>query len=192
MREKHYARIKEWSIGSEPCRRLKRIQIRLKADPTSLNGSGAGASRARNSSRRRQNAMRGVLAPLTNVIGRVRPRSPSVSSSSSSDSDLDDEALEDLRPVGERIGHAFQTRPIYIERSNFAYVRAIPGGGELAYEDIAAEQLRALGLNPEVLVGRKHYWNVRERCWRFKYACAHFSTTRNAESGSNGLVLAGG
>ena len=101
--------------------------------------------------------MRGVLAPLTNVIGRMRPRSPLVSLSSSSDLNLDDEALEDLRPVGERIGHAFQNRPIYMQRSNFTYTRAIPGGGELEYEDVAAEQLQALGLNPEVLVVRKHY-----------------------------------
>ena len=62
--------------------------------------------------------MRGVLAPLTNVLGRTRPRSLSPSSS---DSDVNSDGDEDIQPVGARIGHRYTPRPIYILRASFRY-----------------------------------------------------------------------
>ena len=62
--------------------------------------------------------MRGVLAPLTNVLGRKRPRSLLPSSS---DSDVNSDGDEDIQPVGARIGHRYTPRPVYILRSSFRY-----------------------------------------------------------------------
>jgi len=117
--------------------------------------------------------MRGVLTSITNIVGHARPRSPSISSS---DSDVDDGGDDDLRPVGARIGHNFRKRPIYTTRFAFTYARATLDGGERAYEDIAAEQLRGTGVDPGVLVMRRSYWCGRERCMKFKYVCADWRT----------------
>ena len=113
--------------------------------------------------------MRRALAPLTNVLGRVRSRS---SSPSSSNSELDDDD-EELQPVGDRIGHDVRIRhPSYIERNDFTYVRNMPDGTERTYEDIAVEQIRAAGLNPNELVLRRNFYNTKTRCERFKFVCA--------------------
>ena len=69
--------------------------------------------------------MRGVLAPLTNVLGRTRPRSLSPSSS---DSDVHSDGDEDIQPVGARIGHDYNPRPIYILRSSFRYKLELADG----------------------------------------------------------------
>ena len=113
--------------------------------------------------------MRRALAPLTNVLGRIRSRS---SSPSSSDSELDDDD-DELQPVGDRIGHDVRFRhPSYLERNDFTYVRNMPDGTERTYEDIAVEQIRAAGLNPNELVLRKNFYNTKTRCERFKFVCA--------------------
>jgi len=77
--------------------------------------------RARNCFRRRQNAMRGVLMSITNIVGHAHPRSPSLSSS---DSDVQDDGNEDLRPVGARIGHNFRKRQPQLRRSDYPHVRS--------------------------------------------------------------------
>ena len=146
---------------------------RLKLDHDLNRTRGIAPTRARNCSHRRQNAMRGVLTSITNIVGHARPRSPSISSS---DSDVDDDGDDDLRPVGARIGHNFRKRPIYTTRFAFTYARATLDGGERAYEDIAAEQLRGTGVDPRVLVMRRSYCCERERCMRFKYVCADWRT----------------
>ena len=76
------------------------------------------AQTARNCHRQRDKTARGVLAPLTNVLGRKRPRSLLPSSS---DSDVNSDGDEDIQPVGARVGHRYTPRPIYILRSSFRY-----------------------------------------------------------------------
>lgn len=98
-----------------------------------------------------------------------RPRSPSPSSS---DSDLDDDhgALE---PVGDQISHdVLIRRPIYIERVGFTYALRTPDGTEHTYEDIAVEQIRASGLNPNQLVIRHEFLSKSDGRWRLKFRCA--------------------
>ena len=62
------------------------------------------AQTARNCHRQRDKTARGVLAPLTNVLGRKRPRSLLPSSS---DSDVNSDGDEDIQPVGARVGHRY-------------------------------------------------------------------------------------
>ena len=62
------------------------------------------AQTARNCHRQREKTMHSVLAPLTNVLGRKRPRPLSPSSS---DSDVNPDGDEDIQPVGARIGHDY-------------------------------------------------------------------------------------
>ena len=108
--------------------------------------------------------MRGVLAPLTDALGRARPRSLSPSSS---DSDVRSDGDKDLQPVGARIGHRY-TRPIYILRSSFKYKLELADGTTRTEEkienEIDVEQLRASGLRPESLVRRCSHWNEAEGC----------------------------
>ena len=116
----------------------------------------------RNCHRQRDRTTRGVLAPLTNVLGRTRPRSLSPSSS---DSDVNSDGDEDIHPVGARIGHRY-TRPIYILRSSFTYKLELADGTTRTEQEIENEidvkQLRASGLRPELLVRRRSYWNEAE------------------------------
>ena len=72
--------------------------------------------------------------------------------------------------VGERIGHAFRNRAMYVRRLNFTYTRSILGVREHVYEDVAAEQFRAVGPNPKVLVLRKRHRCESEKCSKFEYA----------------------
>ena len=113
--------------------------------------------------------MRGVLAPLTNVLGRRRPRSLSPSSS---DSDVHSDGDEGIQPVGARIGHNYNPRPMYDERVKFNYNLELADGTTRTEQEIAVEQLRASGLRPESLVLRRSYWAVKEGCMKYKYACA--------------------
>ncbi len=107
--------------------------------------------------------MRGVLAPLTNVLLRTRPRPLSPSSS---DSDVHSDGDEDLQPVGARIGHRYTPRPIYILRASFRYKLTLAHGTTRTEKEIEneidVEQLRASGLRPELLVRRCSYWNEAE------------------------------
>ena len=107
--------------------------------------------------------MRGVLAPLTNVLGRTRPRSLSPSSS---DSDVHSDGDEDIQPVGARIGHRYTPRPVYILRASFRYKLTLADGTTRTEKEIEneidVEQLRASGLRPELLVRRRSYWNEAE------------------------------
>ena len=109
--------------------------------------------------------MRGVLAPLTNVLGRTRRRSLSPSSS---DSDANSDSDEDIQPVGARIGHDYTPRPICILRSSFRYKLELADGTTRTEEEIEneidVEQLRASGLRPESLVRRCSHWNEAEGC----------------------------
>ena len=131
------------------------------------------AQTARNCHRQREKTMRGVLAPLTNVLGRKRPRSLSPSSS---DSDVNSDCDEDLQPVGARIGHDYTPRPIYFERSSFRYKLKLADGTTRTEKEIAVEQLRASGIRPELLVYRRSFWNSTEGCMKFKYVCANAHT----------------
>ena len=107
--------------------------------------------------------MRGVLAPLTNVLGRTRPRPLSPSSS---DSDVHSDGDEDIQPVGARIGHRYTPRPVYILRASFRYKLTLADGTTRTEKEIEneidVEQLRASGLRPELLVRRRSYWNEAE------------------------------
>ena len=107
--------------------------------------------------------MRGVLAPLTDALGRARPRSLSPSSS---DSDVRSDGDKDLQPVGARIGHRYTPRPFYILRASFRYKPTLADGTTRTEQEIENEidvkQLRASGLRPELLVRRCSYWNEAE------------------------------
>ena len=103
--------------------------------------------------------MRGVLAPLTNVLGRTRRRSLSPSSS---DSDANSDSDEDIQPVGARIGHDYTPRPICILRSSFRYKLELADGTTRTENEIDVERLRASDLRPESLVYRRSYWNSTE------------------------------
>ena len=107
--------------------------------------------------------MRGVLAPLTNVLGRTRPRSLSPSSS---DSDVNSDGDEDIQPVGARIGHRYTPRPIYILRVSFRYKLTLADDTTRTEKEIEkeidVERLRASGLRPELLVRRYSCWNEAE------------------------------
>lgn len=103
--------------------------------------------------------MRGVLAPLTDALGRKRPRSLSPSSS---DSDVHSDGDEDIQPVGARIGHRYTSRPIYILRASFRYKLTLADGTTRTEKEIAVEQLRASGIRPELLFRRRSYWNEAE------------------------------
>jgi hypothetical protein len=80
--------------------------------------------------------MRGVLAPLTNVLGRTRPRSLSPSSS---DSDVHSDGDEDIQPVGARIGHDYTPRPVYILRASFRYKLTLADGTTRTEQEIENE-----------------------------------------------------
>ena len=80
--------------------------------------------------------MHSVLAPLTNVLGRKRPRPLSPSSS---DSDVHSDGDEDIQPVGARIGHDYTPRPIYILRSSFRYKLTLADGTTRTEQEIENE-----------------------------------------------------
>ena len=104
-----------------------------------------------------------MLAPLTNVLGRTRPRPLSPSSS---DSDVHSDGDEDIQPVGARIGHDYTPRPIYILRSSFKYKLELADGTTRTEKEIenkiGVEQLRASGIRPALLVRRCSRWNEAE------------------------------
>ena len=83
---------------------------------------------------------------------------------------------EDIQPVGARIGHDYNPRPIYILRSSFRYKLELADGTTRTEEEIAVEQLRVSGIRPELLVCRRSYWNRTEGCMKFKYVCANAHT----------------
>ena len=80
--------------------------------------------------------MHSVLAPLTNVLGRKRPRPLSPSSS---DSDVNSDFDEDLQLVGARIGHSYTPRPIYVLRSSFRYKLTLADGTTRTEQEIENE-----------------------------------------------------
>ena len=123
--------------------------------------------------RQREKTTRGVFAPLTDALGRTRPRPLSPSSS---DSDVCSDGDEDIQPVGARIGHDYTPRPIYFERSSFRYKLKLADGTTRTEKEIAVEQLRASGLRAELLVYRRSFWNSTEGCMKFKYVCANART----------------
>ena len=94
------------------------------------------AQTARNCHRQREKTTRGVLAPLTDALGRTRPRSLSPSSS---DSDVHSDGDEDIQPVGARIGHDYTPRPIYILRSSFRYKLTLADGTTRTEQEIENE-----------------------------------------------------
>jgi hypothetical protein len=117
------------------------------------------AQTARNCHRQREKTTSGVLAPLTNVLGRTRPR---LLSPPSSDSDVHSDFDEDLQPVGARIGPDYTPRPIYVLRASFRYKLTLADGTTRTEKEIDVEQLRASGLRPESLIRRCSYWNEPE------------------------------
>ena len=110
--------------------------------------------RATNCHRQRDKTTRGVLAPLTDALGRTRPRPLSPSSS---DSDVNSDGDKDIQPVGAHIGHRYTPRPDLILRSSFKYKLELADGTTRTEKEIDVEQLRASGLRPESLVRRYIY-----------------------------------
>ena len=104
-----------------------------------------------------------MLAPLTNVLGRTRPRPLSPSSS---DSDVHSDGDEDIQPVGARIGDRYTPRPVYILLASFRYKLTLADGTTRTEQEIEneidVERLRASGLRPESLIRRCSYWNEAE------------------------------
>ena len=85
---------------------------------------------------RHQNAMRRVLEPLTNALGRRRSRTSSLSSF---DLDLDDDDGA-LKPVGDQIGHVVLVRrSIYLGPVGFMYALRMLDGTERTHEDIVVD-----------------------------------------------------
>ena len=117
------------------------------------------AQTACNCHRQRDKTTRGVLAPLTDALGRTRPRSLSPSSS---DSDVNYVGDEDIQPVGARSGHRYTPRPFYILRASFRYKPTLADGTTRTEQEIDLEEFRASGLRPELLVRRCSYWNEAE------------------------------
>ena len=109
--------------------------------------------------RQREKTTRGVLAPLTDALGRTRPRPLSPSSS---DSDVCSDGDEDIQPVGARISHRYTPRLICILRASFRYKLTLADGTTRTEQEIDVDQLRASGLRPESLVRRCSHWNEAE------------------------------